>query len=315
MEQRIEIARKYILKGNTLSFILSVCEVPSSTWYDRIRSKDRPTGHQKARGRPVPGYTLNSDGTYITDASIIATLKSYRNKAEFKNSGGYQKLKHYLRRDHNFYINGKKLYRLCKENKLLLPKNKKKIKTCRKICTNKNIDGPNQLWEFDIKYGYIHGENRHFYILSFLDVFTRKAINYHVGLTCKASDLKFTFNQALEKENINDSKGLTIRSDNGPQMTSNMFKEYVDSLGLDHEFIPPGACNKNAHIESFNSIIESDFLQVRYFKNFADAYKQTMEWMEFYNKERIHGSLNMMSPIDFIKKFKLNSVSIENVVA
>lgn len=200
-------------------------------------------------------------------------------------------------------------------NDLLLPRNKKKKKSNRKICTSKTITAPNQLWEFDIKYGYVHGENRHFYILSFIDVFNRKVVNHHAGLSCKAQDLKFSFNQALLKENITDNQSLTIRSDNGPQMTSHMFKKYIDTLELTHEFIPPGDCNKNAHVESFNSIIETDFLQVRHFDDFADAYKQTMEWMDFYNKDRIHGSLKMMSPIDFTKKFHLNEVNIENVVA
>jgi len=98
-------------------------------------------------------------------------------------------------------------------------------------------------------------------------------------------------------------------------MTSHMFKNYIATLELDHEFIPPGACNKNAHVESFNSIIESDFLQVRYFKNFADVYRQTAEWMEFYNKKRIHGSLKMMSPLDFTEKYRAGEITIRNVVA
>jgi putative transposase len=96
--------------------------------------------------------------------------------------------------------------------------------------------------------------------LAFIDVFNRKLVNFHIGLTCKAIDLKYTFNEALKKENITDNKSLTIRSDNGPQMTSNMFREYIETLELEHEFIPPGECNKNAHVESFNSIIESDLL-------------------------------------------------------
>ena len=294
--------------------MLKHCSVSSSTWYDRLKSI-KPDIKARSSGRPIPGYTINPDGTYVTDATIISVLKEYRDKPEFKNAGGYQKLKHYLRRDYNFHINGKKLYRLCKDNKLLLPHNKKKIKKNRKICTYREITAPNQLWEFDIKYGYIHGENRHFYILSFIDVFNRKQVNYHAGLSCKAIDLKLTFNEALIKEGIVDSSGLTVRSDNGPQMTSNMFRDYVETLGLDHEFIPAGDCNKNAHVESFNSIIDSEFLQVRYFKDFADAYKQTMEWMEFYNRVRIHGSLKMMSPKDFTQKFYQNEVTIENVVA
>jgi putative transposase len=292
---------------------LKVCNISSSTWYDR--QKEKVHSASKPRGRPIPGFTINPDGTYVLDSTITSTLKGIRDDVNFKNAGGYHKLKHYLRRDYGFHVNGKKIYRLCKENNLLLPRNKKKIKTNRKVCTNKVITGPNQLWEFDIKYGYIHGENRHFYILAFIDVFNRKQVNYHVGLSCKASDLKFTFNEALIKENITDNKSLTLRSDNGPQMTSHMFKNYIATLELDHEFIPPGACNKNAHVESFNSIIESDFLQVRYFKNFADVYRQTAEWMEFYNKKRIHGSLKMMSPLDFTEKYRAGDITIRNVVA
>jgi transposase InsO family protein len=40
-----------------------------------------------------------------------------------------------------------------------------------------------------------------------------------------------------------------------------------------------------------------------------------MEWMSFYNKERIHGSLKMMSPLSFIEKYRSGDVTIENVVA
>ena len=314
MEQRISIASEYIKRGEPTSRVLKCYSISSSTWYDRLKSVEEDRT-RFSTGRPIPGYTINPDGSYVTDATIISVLKQYRKQPEFKNAGGYQKLKHYLRRDYNFHINGKKLYRLCKKNKLLLPHNKKKIRTDRKICTYREITGPNQLWEFDIKYGYIHGENRHFYILSFIDVFTRKLVNHYAGLSCKAINLKLTFNDALIREAITDTSGLTVRSDNGPQMTSNMFRDYITTLNLDHEFIPPGDCNKNAHVESFNSIIDSDFLQVRYFNDFADAYKQTMEWMDFYNEKRIHGSIKMMSPIDFIKKFYENKVTIENVVA
>jgi putative transposase len=78
-------------------------------------------------------------------------------------------LHYYLKRNEGFIVNHKKLYRLCKENNLLLPKIIKN-KFPRKISINRKVTKPNQVWEFDIKYSYIHGENRHFlfwYILTF----------------------------------------------------------------------------------------------------------------------------------------------------
>ena len=97
---------------------------------------------------------------------------------------------HLMRRDYNFFINHKKIYRLCKENKLLLPKNTKKLKYNRKVSQNRKIIKPNQMWQFDIKTGYVHGENKHFYFLAIKDVFNKNIVGSHLGYHCKARDLK-----------------------------------------------------------------------------------------------------------------------------
>ena len=117
MEQRIEVAKIHISEGKSTSLTLKICKISRSTWYDRVSSIEGLLGSTKSKGRPTPGFTKNKDGTYLLDSTIISTLKKYREDENFKNSGGYQKLKHYLRRDFGFFINGKKLYRLCKENK------------------------------------------------------------------------------------------------------------------------------------------------------------------------------------------------------
>ena len=294
--------------------VLSLCEVASSTWNDfQNREEVKPPSKSNKRGRPIPGFTTNPNGTITPDHLIVATLEKYRERPEFSNGGGYQKLKHYLKRDYGIYVNHKKLYRLCKEHKLLLPRNRKKVKINRKITENRIVYKPNQLWEFDIKYGYVHGENRHFYLLSFVDVFDRRVVNYYTGLSCKAEDLKTTFQTALENLSESEKEGLVIRSDNGPQMTSIVFAKYIDSINGVHEFIPPGDCNKNAHVESFNSIIETEFFQVWYFETYSQAYKETYKFIQFYNEQRIHGSLNMMSPVEFTEKFSRGETQILDV--
>lgn len=209
---------------------------------------------------------------------------------------------HLLRRDYGFYINHKKIYRLCKENNLLLPKNKKKLKLNRKVSKNRRITKPNQLWQFDIKQDYIHGENKYFYFLAIIDVFNKDIVGTHIGYHCKAKDLKVTIDQALEKYKPNTDE-LVIRSDNGPQMTSHELNNYVNDIGLEHEFIPPRTPNKNAFIESFFSIYETQFLQVRYFECLKDVYEQTEDFVKFYRNERLHGSLGYKTPMEFNKLF------------
>ena len=139
-------------------------------------------------------------------------------------------------------------------------------------------------------------------------------IDYHIGRTCKAGELTTTLEGALNKAS-GDLSRLMLRSDNGPQMTSNMFREYIADLeiGLDHEFIPPACPNKNAHVESFFSILETEFLQVRYFRDFASAYKQTAGFMDHYNNRRIHGSIGQMPPSEAEQGYYDGSVKIKEV--
>lgn len=279
--------------------MLSVCDIAKSTWYDYLKRAQTPDKDaQPRKGRPFPGYSFDVYGNPVLDVTIVMLLKKYRESPEFSNGGGCKVLPHYLKREHGIIVNHKKVYRLCKLHHLLLPRNKKKRKKNTKICVNRTITQPNQLWQFDIKYGYIHGENRHFYLLAFIDVFTKDIKAYHIGLQCKAHHLKLTFQHALQQAKLIDTHQLTIRSDNGPQMTSYQFSESIDRM-VDHEFIPPGCPNKNAYIESFFSIIETEFFQVQYFSNFADAYEKTVTFIEFYNTRRLHGSIFNLPPTEF----------------
>ncbi len=174
--------------------------------------------------------SLDLNGNNIPNKAVIELLKAYRDDPFFDNGGGYRKLSKYLTLDFGLKINHKKVYRLCAENNILLAANKKKKRRGSRISINRLIDKPNQLWEFDIKYGYIHGEDRFFYLLAFIDVFTRKVIGFYVGLSCKAKDLIFTLKGALSKERINSEHGLVLRSDNGSQMTSRLFDEAVEKI-------------------------------------------------------------------------------------
>ncbi len=197
-------------------------------------------------------------------------------------------------------MNHKKVYRLCKDNKLLLPRRKKisRIKG-KRICQNHTISSPDELWELDLNYGYIHGEERFYFILIIIDVFVRYVVNYHIGLNCTGKDLVLALNVAIQKHKL-DTSQLIIRSDNGSQMTSKVFiknMEYYNDEVI-HEFIPPATPNKNAHVEAFNSILEIEFMQVRYFNSYSQAYDETVEFIHKYNTERIHGSLNWNTPIE-----------------
>jgi putative transposase len=293
----------FIAQGYSVRKILKFVKLASSTWYKSVnRFPDQKDKRKNNKGRPIPGYTVNPDGLVIFDHAIIQALIDLRGEPFFEKAGGYHKLTHYLERDHGYIVNHKKVYRLCSENGLLLPKKKKTKRRGKKICENRNVTGPNQLWQFDIKYGYIHGENRFFFLMVFIDTFNRNIMDYHLGLQCKGSDIIFTLNNALRKDDV-DASNLVIRSDNGTQMTSHMFKNHTEALGLEHEFTPPSTPNLNAFVESFFSIVETELFQEHIFESYSKAYETTVKFIKHYHERRIHGSLNYKTPLEFKKEW------------
>lgn len=215
---------------------------------------------------------------------------------------GYYKLAVELQKTHKLIINKKKVYRLCKELGVLRPQRKIKLKYPRKLAKNRIVTAPNQLWETDINYGYIIGEDRFFYIQSIIDVYDREIIDYHIGLNCAGEDVAATLVRALMKRNLfkSDIKPA-IQSDNGPQFISHKFEDKCEEVHVEHERIPCKTPNKNAHIESFHRILEDECLERWEFESYEEAYEAVLEFMERYNHRRIHRSIFNMSPVEFHK--------------
>jgi len=195
---------------------------------------------------------------------------------------------------------------------LLFRQGDKKTRRLKKIrCEYAEVAKPNELWQFDLKYIWIHGENRWCFFLGFIDVVSKKITGWYVGKTCKAGDLVFTLNQAIKNENISSEHPLVIRNDNSPQMSSNRFHFYLKNLEskLTHEFIPPRSPDRNAYIEAFNSILETEVLQVRYFRNYEEVYGAMVSFIEFYNNRRLHGSIGNLSPKMFIEGLQAGEIA------
>lgn len=210
-----------------------------------------------------------------------------------------------LKRHHQLVINKKKVYRLSKEMGVLKPQHQLQRKYPRKLARNRTVMAPNQLWEVDLKYGYIHGEDRFFYILSYIDVFDRQIVGYYIGLRCEAKDVVMTLESALWKRKLfTDGQVMpVIRSDNGPQFISHTFEQACERLGIEHERIPPKAPNMNAHIEAFHRLLEDDRLSAAEFETYAEAYETVDTYMRWYNHKRIHSSIHYLSPIDFHREY------------
>ncbi|WP_156876061.1 IS3 family transposase [Clostridium kluyveri] len=297
IKEKVEIAKKYIDQGYNAVFVLKVVKLGRSTYYYNLsvegKEKARPKG-----GKPK-GYSINVDGEKVCDDQIKEFILEAIDGDAI--NYGYRKITYHLRKYYNLVINHKKVYRLCKELRILKDQRIIKAKIKRNIAVNRTITGSNQLWEMDIKYGYIEGEDKFFYLLNLIDIFDRSIIDYHMGLHCEAKDATALLRKCLIRRNLFEegSKKPVIRTDNGPQFISHKFDECCEGLKTEHERIPVKTPNKNAHVESFHRILEDECLKINEFQSYAEAYKIVNEFMEFYNNRRLHSSLRFMAPHEF----------------
>ncbi|MGN7472463.1 IS3 family transposase [Brevibacillus sp. SAFN-007a] len=292
----MEIADKWIQLGYPIKTVLNIVGILEATYYARRKNQGKPKVYNG--GRPIPGYSMKKDGQPVADEQIKEWIHEYL--ADEEAAYGYRKITVCLRRDYGLKINKKKVYRLMKEENLLHPQREKQRKYPRKLANNREITASNQLWEMDVKYGYIAGEKRFFFLLSLIDVYDRAIVDYHIGLSCEGKHASQILQRALwRRQQFENQERPVIRTDNGPQFISHIFESSCANFQVEHERIPPKTPNKNAHIEAFHSILEKECLERHEFESYQQAYETVTNYLLFYNQRRIHGSLYDLSPVEF----------------
>lgn len=260
------------------------------------RNKDDKPGRKPSNETLFKNEIVNE--THVL--SSVKTLLSH----EFL-CYGYLKISKQLKM-HGYSINKKKVYRLMKKHQLLKPQ---RIRTTGKrnfIKFRKPIvEAPLTYFEMDIKYIYIPEERKNAYLLSVIDVFSRKVIGHIFKRSIKKIDV-INLWQVL-KADLNDLKKITIRSDNGSQFIANDVRGYFYYHGIKHEFTNIATPEDDGHIEAFHSILEREFLRRNDYYSFDEMKAAIARFMKCYNEERLHGSLNYKTPQQFINEFNQNN--------
>ena len=87
-----------------------------------------------------------------------------------------------------------------------------------------------------------------------------------------------------------------LRSDNGSEFISRSLAVFLSQSGTESRFIKPGSPWQNAFVESFNSTLRRDCLDIEEFYNLADAQVKLRIFKRYYNEERPHSSLGNRPP-------------------
>src|SRR3990167_8350749 len=137
--------------------------------------------------------------------------------------------------------------------------------------------------------------NRRFYVYTLIDIASRWAYA-KVSMRINAhNSLKF-MKEAQTNAGFNFRM---LQSDNGQEF-STWFTEHIGKLGLSHRHSRVRKSNDNAHVERFNRTLEDECLnKVNY--NPKSFQKAIMEYLPYYNNERLHLGINYLTPLGWLK--------------
>ena len=94
--------------------------------------------------------------------------------------------------------------------------------------------------------------------------------------------------------------GLVFHSDRGVQYASHDYRQALQNSQAFASMSRKGNRYDNAAMESFWSTLKQELIYRRHFKTRAEARQAIFDFIEvFYNRQRLHSSLDYRSPIDF----------------
>lgn len=135
-----------------------------------------------------------------------------------------------------------------------------------------------------------------------LDLFSRLVVGWTMASRINSKLVEDAFEMALWRRR--PQPGLVFHSDRGSQYASFDFQQLLANSGITGSMSRKGDPYDNAVVESFFASLKSDRVSLRHYQTREEAKRDIVDYIEmFYNEERLHSSLNYVSPKDFEKQW------------
>lgn len=205
--------------------------------------------------------------------------------------------------DHGLDLGRDALFDLLRSQGLLARTRKRKtprttfsdhwLRKYRNLIVGLSVTCPNRLWVSDITYIALQVDFAYLSIVT--DAYSRMIVGYYLHAKLVAEGCVRALEMALAA--LPQAHELIHHSDRGVQYCS---AEYVKCLEREHVRISmteSGDPRDNAIAERVNGIMKQEFLEAKY-ENINQASEAIKQAVQIYNRERLHSSVDMMTPFE-----------------
>jgi hypothetical protein len=266
--------RWYLQVDKYLKSVKETCqifEISRKTYYKwRMRDYGK-RGNTYAPAKNQPNLKLTYE------------VRLFIEKEKLKTNYGPLKMKMLVKKRLDLDISTTVIYRYYKRKKLIR-KPQKKLPWYEPMKSHLTVKNKGEGVQMDVKYVYEYGVRK--YQFSVIDPFTAKH-HFTVFGSKESKNAIIAFRRA---EKYFGFKILSVQTDNGSEFRG-CFHDWLTRKNILHYFIPKKSPYWNAEVERVHKTIDDE-----YYHNPYRIWKTPYEWLHYYNFERIHLTLNGLTP-------------------
>jgi putative transposase len=149
----------------------------------------------------------------------------------------------------------------------------------------------NHVWAYDFVLMRTQ-DGRAVRILAVIDEYTRECLAIRADRHFRSRNVIETLADLMARRGVPNH----IRSDNGPEFTAKVIREWLRKVGARTLYIEPGSPWENGYVESFNGKLRDELLDREIFYTLKEVQILTEQYRKTYNHIRPHSSLGYRPP-------------------
>lgn len=127
-----------------------------------------------------------------------------------------------------------------------------------------------------------------------IDLYSRRVVGWSFGRRRNSELTKSALRMALSRER--PRQGCVFHSDQGIEYAAHEYRDLVASAGMRRSMSRKGTPLDNATVESFFHTLKAELVHQHNFDNDIEAVARIVEYIEFYNRDRLHSGIGYQSP-------------------
>jgi putative transposase len=214
-------------------------------------------------------------------------------------------------------VNRKRIYRLLKENHLLVKADRRLLAKRTSKARKPRPDQANQWWGIDMT--KVMTCDGWAYIVLVVDWYSKKVVGHYCGEQSKSWHWLAALNKAVNRQfskGIRETAGqLSLMSDNGSQPTARSFMETCSGLGIKQAFTAYNNPKGNADTERMMRTLKEELCWLREWQSVSELKTALDTFIEDFNEGYLHSALDYKTPNTFEQEHFENRQATLNLAA